>query len=130
MVNYGSQLDLTFAALSDPTRRGIVERLSSGQMPVTDLAEPFDMSLPAVSKHLRVLERAGLLRQERKGRIRMCRLEAKPMADASKWLTRYQKFWTDRLDNLATFVEAESNSGTATGHMSKKKKHSRSRKKK
>jgi len=105
MVKHGDQLDRTFAALADPTRREIVSRLAEGEKPVTELAQPFDMSLPAVSKHLRVLERAGLLRQARAGRVRLCRLEAAPMKEAARWLAHYQRFWADRLDNLAAFVE-------------------------
>ena len=109
MVKYSPQLDQTFAALADPTRREIVARLADGEMPVTELAQPFDMSLPAVSKHLRVLENAGLLKQERVGRQRICRLEAAPMADAAKWLDRYHRFWTNQLNQLAEFVKAPPN---------------------
>jgi DNA-binding transcriptional ArsR family regulator len=91
---------MTFAALADPTRRAILARLIERDFAVGELAEPFDMSLPAVSKHLRVLERAGLVRRERISRIVRCRLQAEPMRDAAKWLDTYQRFWTNRLDAL------------------------------
>jgi len=90
-------LDQTFAALSDPTRRAILGRLATRDMSVTELAEPFDMSLPAVSKHLRVLERAGLLRQDKEGRVRRCKLVAEPMRDAAAWEAQ--------LDALHDFLE-------------------------
>ena len=94
MVNYSSQtLDDVFFALSDPTRRAILERLAGeGELMVTALAEPFDMSLPAVSKHLRMLERAGLLVQEKDGRIRRCHLAAEPLQSAAMWIAQYRRF--------------------------------------
>jgi DNA-binding transcriptional ArsR family regulator len=104
-------LDRTFAALADPTRRAMLARMArTGQrgISVGRLAEPFDMSLPAVSKHLRVLERAGLLRQERDGRVRRCTVDPKPIRAASQWIERYRRFWDDQLDALARFLEAES----------------------
>jgi DNA-binding transcriptional ArsR family regulator len=104
MVEYQPTLDTTFAALADPTRRAILARLIERDFAVGELAEPFDMSLPAVSKHLRVLERAGLVRRERISRIVRCRLQAAPMRDAAKWLDMYQRFWTERLDALDRFL--------------------------
>ena len=106
MVKYLTEtLDFTFAALADPTRRAILERLSFGDSSVTELAAPFDVSPPAISKQLRVLERAGLLTQEKDGRIRRCRLEAQPMKEAGEWIAQYQKFWEDKLESLANFLE-------------------------
>ncbi len=105
MVKLNPSLDRTFAALADPTRRAILARLAERDVNVTELAEPFDMSLPAVSKHIRVLERAGLLEQDRLGRVRRCRLQAKPMREASEWIARYERFWTGQLDALAAYFE-------------------------
>jgi len=111
MVNYqSSPLDHTFAALSDPTRRAILMRLARGPVSVGDLAKPFRMSLPAVSKHLRVLTQAGLLIQEKKGRIRQCNLVARPMQDAAEWIQFYRKFWDARLDALDQFLQQTSSS--------------------
>jgi len=106
-------MDRTFAALSDPTRRAILARMAKageGGLPVTELAEPFmdSMSLPAVSKHLRVLERAGLLNQRRDGRVRRCTLDAEPLRQAAEWVAFYKQFWSDRLDALADFLESGS----------------------
>jgi len=106
MVKCNTQLDLTFAALADPTRRAILSRLAKGDVSVGELAKPFEISLPAVSKHLRVLERAGLLVQDPQGRIRRCKLQAAPMREAAEWVQRYRRFWTRQLDALAKFVEA------------------------
>ena len=100
-------LSATFAALADPTRRAILARLTSGETSVTELAAPFDMSLPAVSKHLKVLENAGLIVRSREAQWRPCKLEAEPMRQASEWLERYAKFWSDSLDRLAAYVESE-----------------------
>jgi DNA-binding transcriptional ArsR family regulator len=97
------QLDATFAALADPTRRAILKRLASGQASVNELAEPFAMTQPAISKHLKVLERAGLISRGRDAQRRPCRLEAKGLAEANNWLENYRKFWEgsfERLDNL------------------------------
>ena len=106
MVKYQvATLDATFSALADPTRRAILERLSIGDLSVTALAAPFDVSLPAISKQLRVLERAGLLVQEKDGRVRRCKLEARPMKEAVDWIAQYQQFWEDKLDSLASFLE-------------------------
>ena len=99
MVNYpDATLDATFGALADPTRRAILDRLTIGESSVTGLAEPFSVSLPAISKQLRVLEKAGLLTQEKDGRVRRCRLDAGPMKEAADWITRYQRFWAEQLD--------------------------------
>ena len=106
MVKYkSSELDMTFGALADATRRGILEQLSGGESSVTKLAEPYNISLPAISKHLRVLERAGLLSQEKNGRVRRCRLDAGPMKEASDWISRYQRFWEQQLDSLAIYLD-------------------------
>ncbi len=106
MVNQVStELDITFAALSDPTRRAILGRLAEGEASVTQLAQPFDMSLPAVSKHLRVLERAGLMAREKRGRVHHCRLRARPLQAAAGWLEHYQRFWEGRFDALEEFLE-------------------------
>jgi len=94
-------LDATFAALGDGTRRAILERLMQGEVRLSDLAEPFEMSQTAVSKHVRVLNNAGLLVVEKRGRTRHCRLNARVMKDASDWLANYQSFWTQQFDNLA-----------------------------
>jgi DNA-binding transcriptional ArsR family regulator len=94
------QLSSTFAALADPTRRAILARLSKGEATVTELAEPFAMSLPAVSKHLKVLERAGLITRGREAQWRPCRLEAGPLAGATQWLERYRQFWEGSFDRL------------------------------
>lgn len=94
------QLSATFSALSDPTRRAILARLAAGEMTVTKLAEPFKMSLPAVTKHLRVLEKAGLIRRSRDAQRRPCRLVAIPLKEATDWLGEYRKFWESRLDRL------------------------------
>jgi DNA-binding transcriptional ArsR family regulator len=106
MVKYSDpSLNTTFAALADPTRRAILARLAHGEASVGELAEPFSMSLPAVSKHLRVLERAGLLAREKEGRVHRCYLRAKPLKDAAAWIVRYQRFWEGRFDALAAYLE-------------------------
>src|SRR5690242_8547006 len=109
MVYYSRpNLDRTFAALADPTRRAMLARLSEEEdLSVSELAEPFSMSLPAVMKHLDVLLDAGLIGREKTGRIVSCRLRAEPMREANDWLNRYQKFWTERLDRLAAFLEED-----------------------
>ena len=98
------QLDKTFSALSDPTRRAIVERLAEGEASVTELAAPFSMSLPAVSKHLKVLEKAGLISRGRKAQWRPCRLEPEPLKEASDWLEEYRRLWEERLDRLDEYL--------------------------
>jgi len=106
MVKYSSsRLNQTFAALADPTRRRMLEQLARGERCVTDLARPHSMSLPAVSKHLRVLEKAGLLRRRRYGRVHQLRLEAKPLKQAALWVEEYRKFWEESFDRLAAYLE-------------------------
>ena len=99
------QLSATFAALADPTRRAILARLASGECSVTELAEPFEMSMPAVSKHLRVLERAGLIVRGREAQWRPCRLEAGPLKEVAEWAERYRAIWEQRLDRLETYLQ-------------------------
>ncbi len=103
-------LSVTFAALADPTRRAILARLVEGEAPVTELARPFEISLPAVSKHLKVLERAGLIERSRHAQWRPCRLEAAPLREVADWVTRYRRFWQegfDRLDDYLTEMQQE-----------------------
>ena len=103
-------LDATFAALADPTRRAILARLARGDANPTELAKPFDMSLPAVSKHLKVLERAGLISRGRDAQARPCHLEAKRLKEATEWMDRYRRFWEesfDRLDDLLDEMKKE-----------------------
>ncbi len=97
-------LDAAFSALSDPTRRAIVERLTRGPRRVTELAEPFEMSLAAVSKHIQVLERAGLVKRSREGREHVLSLDARPMREVARYASRFEKFWNERLDRLEEFV--------------------------
>jgi len=99
-----SNLDRVFSALADPTRRAILERLMQGQASVGELAEPFAVSLPAISKQLGVLERAGLVAREKEGRRHICRLVAEPMNGAAQWIARYRVFWEGQLDALAEFL--------------------------
>ena len=109
MVKYSeAELDTTFAALSDVTRRGILARLVQGESSVSELAAPYKMSLPAVSKHLRVLEDAGLVTRHKDGRVHRCRLVAEPMKDAAEWIERYRQFWEHQFDALADYLEEES----------------------
>jgi DNA-binding transcriptional ArsR family regulator len=104
-------LDRTFAALSDPTRRALVMRLAAApDLSVSELAAPFRISLPAIMKHLGVLSDAGLVSREKTGRVVACRLDAEPMREAFEWLNRYEKFWSERLQNLAAFLEEEEES--------------------
>ena len=109
MVKYSTRtLDRTFAALADPTRRRILSHLARGSKRVTQLARPHAMSLPAVSKHLRVLEKAGLLRRRRYGRVHQMQLEAGPLKKAAQWVEEYRKFWEGSLDRLAAYLEKTS----------------------
>ena len=96
-------LDHVLAAIADPTRRAILERLARGPARVTDVAEPFEMSLAAVSKHVRMLEGAGLIRRARRGREHTLTLDARPLRRVAQWTSRYERFWTDRLDRLEAF---------------------------
>ena len=98
-------LSATFAALADPTRRAILARLASGERSVTELAEPFDMSLPAVSKHLRVLERAGLIARRREAQWRHCRMEGAPLKQVAEWAEHYRQIWEGRLDRLDRYLQ-------------------------
>ena len=98
-------LNRTFAALADPTRRRILEHLAGGDRCVTDLAKPYRMSLPAVSKHLRVLEKAGLVRRQRDGRLHRLKLEARPMQQAQAWIEEYRKFWDQSFDRLDEYLK-------------------------
>jgi DNA-binding transcriptional ArsR family regulator len=105
MVKYAAdELDAIFAALADSTRRGILESLSAGALAVSELAAPHEMSLPGFMKHLRVLEDAGLVTRTKEGRVVSCALEARPMKEASVWMSRYEKFWTEKLDSLARYL--------------------------
>lgn len=106
MVKYSpNHLDHTFAALSDPTRRAILARLARGEASVTELAEPFNISLPAISKHLRVLERAGLVKRTKCGRVHRLGLVPEPLRDAAAWIAFYQHFWAGQLDALAGYLD-------------------------
>ena len=94
------QLNTTFSALADPTRRAILARLASGEASVSELAKPFDMSLPGISKHLKVLQNAGLISQSREAQWRPCQLNARPLKEASAWIERYRQFWEESFDRL------------------------------
>lgn len=98
------RLSVVFAALADPTRRAILAHLAKGEASVTELAEPFKMSLPAISKHLKVLERAQLIARSREAQWRPCRLEAEPLKDAADWIEQYRQFWDERLDRLEDYL--------------------------
>jgi DNA-binding transcriptional ArsR family regulator len=108
MVKQAERLDETFAALSDSTRRQILVSLADGDRTVSELAEPFDVSLPAISKHLSVLERAGLITREREGRVRRCHLEAEPLSDALEWIAAYGRFWERSFDSLDQLLNQQS----------------------
>jgi DNA-binding transcriptional ArsR family regulator len=110
-MNGPGNLDSTFAALADPTRRAILRRLALGEASVTELAEPFAMSQPAISKHLKVLERAGLISRGRDAQRRPRRIEAKPLADATEWLEAYRQFWEDRFQRLDLLLDGMKNDG-------------------
>jgi DNA-binding transcriptional ArsR family regulator len=112
------QLDSTFAALADPTRRAILARLAAGEASVTELAQPFEMSLPAVSKHLKVLERAGLIERGRRAQWRPCRLQAAPLKDVADWVEDYRRFWEESFDRLDDYLHEL---------QGKEKKHGRTR---
>jgi DNA-binding transcriptional ArsR family regulator len=105
VTNMGSILDRTFAALADPTRRAILARLARGEATVNELARPFDVSRPAISKHLRVLERARLVTRTPDGRVSRCHLNATPMKDAADWVERYRAYWEGQLDSLARYLQ-------------------------
>lgn len=105
MTTTSDRLTATFSALADPTRRAILARLALGETSVGELADPFDMSLPAISKHLKVLERAGLIARGRDAQRRPCRLAAAPLQEISDWVASYQRFWEQRLDRLEAYLE-------------------------
>ena len=108
MVNHPpARLDATFSALADPTRRAILARLAMGEATVSELARPFAVSLPAVSKHLKVLEDAGLMTREKQGRVHRCHLVAAPLQAAAEWLLFYRRFWEGTLDSLAGYLASE-----------------------
>src|SRR3954449_10923163 len=105
MPTQADQLSATFAALADPTRRAILARLAKGEASVTELAKPFDMTLPAVSKHLKVLERAGLITRGRNAQGRPCRLSAGPLKDVAGWVEHYRRFWEESFDRLDEYLK-------------------------
>lgn len=113
-------LSTTFAALADPTRRAILARLASGEASVTELAEPFEMSMPAISKHLKVLEHAGLIARGREAQWRPCRIAATPLKDVAEWVEHYRQFWEQSFDRLDDYLRQL---------QSKEKKHGRKHKK-
>ncbi len=118
----------TFAALADPTRRAILARLASGEATVTELSHPFEMTLPAVSKHLKVLERAGLIARGREAQWRPCRLDARPLKDADEWLERYRRHWEesfDRLDDYLRELKRNEKKYGRNGYQRKEKKDGR-----
>jgi DNA-binding transcriptional ArsR family regulator len=118
------QLSATFSALADPTRRAILARLASGEISVTKLAEPFEMSMPAISKHLKVLERAGLIARGREAQWRPCRLEAAPLKNVSDWVEKYRRFWEESFDRLDAYLVELKNKENK-----EKKKHARKHRK-
>jgi DNA-binding transcriptional ArsR family regulator len=116
------RLDATFAALADPTRRAILARLALGETSVSELAKPFAISLPAVSKHLKVLERAGLITRGRDAQMRPCRIDARALQEADAWLEAYRRLWEDRLDRLDDYLrvlQAQEPEPAATSHAKK-----------
>ena len=122
------RLSATFAALADPTRRAILARLTQGETSVGDLAEPFDMSLPAVSKHLKVLERAGLVSRGRDAQRRPCRLAAAPLHEIADWVATYRRFWEQRLDRLEDYLRtAQQQPAAAPGPTSTSAKKKRTK---
>lgn len=122
-MQHSEELDRAFGALADPTRRAMLTKLGHGETcTISELAEPFDMSLPAVMKHIGVLENAGLLSREKTGRTVHCRLNPAPMREAMEWLEETQRFWEQRLDALADFVEAEVATKAASKQSKKAKK--------
>ena len=116
MPNMTDRLDRTFAALADRTRRAILARLSAGEASVTELAKPFDMSLPAVSKHLKVLERAGLVARGRERQWRPARLEAEPLKEVAQWTEPYRRFWEESYDRLDEYLDELRERGKEKGH--------------
>jgi len=117
-------LSSTFAALADPTRRAILARLTSGEAPVTELAKPFDMSMPAISKHLKVLERAGLIARGREAQWRPCRLEPGRLKEVAEWVEEYRRFWEESFDRLDDYLHVLKAQGQ-TMKVNKEKRHGR-----
>ena len=115
------QLSSTFAALADPTRRAILARLALGETSVSELARPFEMSMPAVSKHLKVLERAGLIARGREAQWRPCRLDAGPLKDAASWIDEYRQFWSAQVDQLERHLDRMDQPAPTKGKMRKNK---------
>ena len=110
------ELDHTFHALADPTRRAILARLASGEATVNELAEPFAISLPAISRHLKVLERAGLITRGKDAQFRPCRLEVEPLKEAHDWIDRYRQHWEERFDRLAEYLKELQQEGKPDDH--------------
>jgi DNA-binding transcriptional ArsR family regulator len=121
------RLSETFGALADPTRRAILARLASGEASVTELAEPFAMSMPAISKHLKVLERAGLIARGREAQWRPCRLQAAPLQDVAGWVEHYRRFWEESFDRLDDYLQELKQKDSK--HRKKEKKHVRTQRK-
>ena len=119
------RLSSTFAALADPTRRAILARLATGETSVSELAKPFDMSLPAVSKHLKVLERAGLIKRGREAQWRPCRIEAQALKSVDHWLETYRRLWEERFDRLEDYLHELQAKGMSTKRASKEKNRGR-----
>ncbi|HEX7828205.1 MAG TPA: metalloregulator ArsR/SmtB family transcription factor [Thermoanaerobaculia bacterium] len=116
-------LSATFAALADPTRRAILARLASGEATVTELCEPFDMSMPAISKHLKVLERAGLIARGREAQWRPCRIEGAPLREVADWVSRYRRFWEESFDRLDGYLrELQSKKSKEKNDVSQRRK--------
>ena len=118
-------LSATFAALADPTRRAILARLASSELSVTELAEPFDMSLPAVSKHLRVLEQAGLIARRRDAQWRRCRIDATPLKEVARWAEHYRHIWEQRFDRLDDYLQTQLRTKGKRSHGSRKHRKQR-----
>ena len=110
-MTHSQQLDATFSALADPTRRAILARLAAGEATVLELAKPFSMSQPAITKHLQVLERAGLISRSREAQRRPCKIEAKPLEEANAWLEKYRQFWEESFQRLDALLEDIQDSG-------------------
>jgi DNA-binding transcriptional ArsR family regulator len=126
------RLSETFGALADPTRRAILARLATGESSVTELAEPFAMSMPAISKHLKVLERAGLIARGREAQWRPCRLQAGPLRDVAAWVEHYRRFWEESFDKLDEYLQElkrQAAKNRVTKSNEKEKKHVRTRRK-
>ncbi len=117
-------LDMIFGALADPTRRAILARLAKGKASVTELSEPFNMSMPAVSKHLKVLEQAGLIARDRQAQLRPCRLQPAPLKEAAVWLERYRRFWAHSFNRLDTYLEELQGKGRRNARKRKQSKGS------